>query len=325
MHSNRWFALSLCSALSSVAACDEPVVEVDDAALAGRAGSPWCPTWQCGFNSAEVNGRSIRELNLDGVANGDGVRVVGVVAPLGLLGYKLDVRDDELVLVHTNHTLRGSALVGTTLLVKPPGLGLPLPITILAYQELPSWSAGAPPVATYALLYPDVSSVLGFRNVCNGDLTDTLATAATVLGGETYDLETKTVVPDQDRWLTIACAGSAAAKLRFLGYGPQSDFDGDGNPASVEQRQATLKMITADYCGEGHSYTANGTPLRWENAEGTVQPAGATGPREAVWTADGALCLDHPRIAGTVVGCDVPSCAGVDLDDGEWLTHLPPT
>jgi hypothetical protein len=325
VHSNRWCRFTIFSALFTVAACDEPVVELDDEALAGRAGSPWCPTWQCGFNSAEVNGRSIRELNLDGVANGDGVRIVGVVAPPGLLGYELDVQDDELVLVGKTQTLRGAALIGTTLLVKPHGLALPLPITILGYQQIPSWAAGAPPVGTYALLYPDVSSVVGFRNVCNGNLTDILATAATVLGGETYDLDSKTVVPDQDRWLTIACAGSAAAKLRLLGYGPQSDFDGEGNPASVDQRQATLKMITADYCGDGHSYTANGTPLQWENAEGTVQPPGATGPREAVWSADGALCLDHPRIAGTAVACDLPSCAALGLGDGEWLTHLPPT
>ena len=307
-----------------VCACDG-VDMTQDAEWRTTAAKPVCPTWQCGFNSAEVNGRAIRELNLDGQVNQSGVRIVGFIAPAGLLGnYKLDVVDDELVAVGAGPTLRGHALIGATIVVKPSGLlALPLPITILGYDEIPSWAAGAPPVATYALLYPDLGSLLGLRNVCNGDLLDTLATAATVLGGETYDLASKTVQPDRARWLTIACAGSAAAKLRLLGYGPQSDFDGEGNPATVAQRQATLKMITADYCGTGESYTQNGTPLLWENADGTVQPTGSAGAREAVWSADGALCLDATRIAGAAVGCALPSCASVGPDAGEWQTHLP--
>ena len=289
-----------------------------------RTGTSTCPTWKCGFNSAEVNGRAIRELNLDGAKNSAGVKIVGFLAPAGLLGdYQLDVEGDELIATGDGPTLRGASLVGATILVKEPGLlSVPLPITVLDYQEIPSWAAGGEPVATYALLYPDLGSLLGVRNVCNGDLVDTLATAATVLGGETYDLTSKTV-QTRPRWLTIACAGSAAAKMRLMNYGPQSDFDGAGHPASVDQRQATLKMITADYCGDGTSYTANGTPLEWENADGTVQPAAAVGAREAVWTASGALCLDHTRLAGVQVGCALPACDALSADAGEWQTHLP--
>ncbi len=308
----------------TLAACDGVDVETTTSTN-WRTSKGACPLWQCGFNSAEVNGRSIRELNLDGAANSDGMRIVGFLAPLGILGnYNLDVEDDELVAVGNGPTLRGHALLGATILVKKPGLlSLPLPITVAGYQEVPSWAAGAPPVATYALLYPDISSLLGFRNVCHGSLLDTLATAATVLGGETYDLDTKVVQPDKPRWLTLACAGSAAAKLRFLNYGPQSDFDGEGHPATVAQRQATLKMLTADYCGTGTSYTANHTPLAWENADGTVQPPYSVGPLEAVWTASGALCLDHTRLPDVTVQCNLPTCAGLGLDAGEWQTNLP--
>lgn len=303
-------------------ACD--VVEEVSEDVEMRGGTATCPTWQCGFNSAEINGRAIRELNLDGEANSAGMRIVGFLAPAGLLGsYKLDVQGDELIATGTGPTLRGAGLIGATILVKEPTLlGLPVPITILNYQEIPSWAAGGKPVATYALLYLDLGSLLGVGNVCNGDLVDTLATAATVLGGETYDLTSKTV-QTKPRWLTIACAGSAAAKMRLMNYGPQSDFDGAGNPATVDQRQATLKMITADYCGTGTSYTANGTPLVWENADGTVQSTASAGEVEAVWTKKGALCLGKPRIAGTVAGCALPSCAGFSLDAGEWQTHVP--
>jgi hypothetical protein len=312
----------------ALAACDLP----DDTANAGTeernyafSNGTECPPWECGFNSAEVNGRPIRELNLDGEENSGGVKIVGFLAPAGLLGnYELAVENDELVAVGLGKTLRGPALIGATILVTAPGLlDLPLPITIAGYDELHPWAAGADPVPSYALVYPDVDAVTGIRNVCNAGILGALATSAVILGGETYDLESKTVVPDQDRWLTIACAGSAAAKLRLMNYGPQSDFDGKGNPASVEQRQATLKMLTADYCGDGTSYTANRTPLAWENADGTVATKSQTGDLEAVWSADGALCLETTRLADADVGCALPTCKSLGLDDGEWLTRVP--
>jgi hypothetical protein len=287
---------------------------------------PTCPTWRCGFNSAEVNGRAIKELNLDGLANAAGVKIVGFTAPLGLLGYTLAVEHDELVARKPSApTLRGPALIGATILVKEPGpLSPPLPISVVAYDEIDSWADDGQPVPTYALLYPDVAALTGTRNVCNGDLTDVLATAAVVLGGETYDNTTKTVNAGMDRWFTIGCAGSAAAKLRLLNYGPQSDLDGHGQPATVAQRQAALKMITADYCGSGVSHTQNGTPLQWEDAAGTVSLDGPQGALEAVWTSKGALCVDTTRIPDAQLACSRPSCGELSLDDGAWASYVPP-
>ncbi|MCY0994068.1 ADYC domain-containing protein [Nannocystis sp. ILAH1] len=314
----RTYHWILAGTVALAAGCDEgePAGD-DDIALRPYA----CPTWKCGFNSAEVNGRAIRELNLDGAPNGDGMRIVGFVAPLGLLGnYHLTVENDALVARNpSGQTLKGLQLVGATILVQAPGLlALPVPISVLGYQEIDSWAEGAPKVPTYALLYPDLAALLGLRNVCSGNLLDTLASAATVIGGETYDLEDKTVNAGKSRWLTIACAGSAAAKMRLLGYGPQS------SATTPAQRQATLKMVTADYCGGGESYTQNGTEVHWANAGGTVAPeSGQLGDVEAVWTEDGALCLGAPRIAGTVTDCSLPSCAGLSVGDGEWVTYTP--
>lgn len=284
-------------------------------ALAARDYS--CPTWRCGFNAAEVRGRSLQELDLDGLPNAAGARIVGALPPPLRLGYVLDVQNDELVFRKGGSVLRGEQIVGGILLVQLP-LGLPVPVTIAGYATVPSWAADHPPIAAYTLLYPEPVELLGVKNVCTGSLLDPLASVATVLGGERYDEATKTVLPDQSRWVTIACAGSAAAKLKLLGYGPQS------SATTPARRQATLKMITADYCGGGHSYTENGTPLQWANADGTVAPpAGATlGAVESVWTASGAVCLGATRIADTEVACPLPACDGFDLDDGEWITHV---
>lgn len=325
MRAMGWIAAALVVGGGAVGCMEAPD---DGGEVTARTGSSTtCPAWRCGFNSAEVNGRAIRELNLDGQANADGVRIVGFVAPAGILGsYSLDYDGDELVArAPGGATLRGAQLIGATILVKPPGLlALPVPITILGYEAIDAWASGAPKVPTYALVYPDVKSLLGVRNVCTGDLLNALASAVTVLGGETYDLETKAVQPGRTRWLTLACAGSAAAKLRLMNYGPHADFDGEGHPPSVAQRQATLRMITADYCGGGHSYTKNGTPLAWENAGGTVVSGGPTGAVEAVWSSSGALCLGAPRLGDVSVACSLPTCTDYTLGDGEWITYTVP-
>ncbi|MDC0722085.1 ADYC domain-containing protein [Nannocystis bainbridge] len=302
------------------AGCDDP--EIEDTRL-----RPYnCPTWQCGFNAADLNGRSIRELNLDGEPNSDGVRIVGFVAPLGLLGgYKLDTDGDALIARNAQgKTLKGAQLFGAIIFVRKDGpLELPIPLTVLGYQEVDAWADGAAKVPTYTIVYPDVGALLGVRNVCSGDLVDALASAVTVISDETYDLTQKTVNPGQRRWLTLACAGSAAAKMRLMNYSPHTDFDGQGHASSVAQRQATLKMITADYCGTGHSYTANGTPLQWENQDGTVASPGPYGAVEAIWTASGAACLDATRLPDVEVPCALPSCSEYDGPAGEWSTFVP--
>ncbi len=159
--------------------------------------------------------------------------------------------------------------------------------------------AGAAKVPTYALVYPDLGALLGVRNVCNGDLLDALASRGH--GDRQRDLRSDAQDSQRrpDAVLTLACAGSAAAKMRLMNYGPHADFDGEGLPATAAQRQATLKMLTADYCGTGHSYTANGTPLQWENQDGTVAFARPPRRPEAIWTAAGAVCLDATRLPST--------------------------
>ena len=312
--------LLLCTslALAPILACDSETDEF-------RTGY-YCPAWQCGYNTSEVNGKSIQDLNLDGVSNAAGVRIVDFTVPLSLIKYDLDTDGDALVARPRSGfgpTLRGFSLVGSIIWIKVDG-GPAIPVTIAGYDEVLSWAAGTPAMPAYALIYPDLDELVD-RSICKGTLVNPLQAAVIVLGGERYDNDTKTVIPDQDRWMTLACAGSAAAKMALLGYGPNGDFGGQGQAATADQRQATIKMLTSDLCGDGVSYTEDGTPLQWDNAGGTVVSEGELGELEALWTSDGALCLDTPRLVDPEdVACQLPSCAGFDLDDAEWITHLPP-
>ena len=317
--------LALATTLSSASACmlDEAFEDATD--LRSESTSS-CSTWRCGYNAAEINGESLSELHLGGLANASGAKIVGFVAPQNVLSYKLTVERDEFVARGPLGTLSGAGLVGSTILIKL-GSGLVVPVAIARRELISSWAAGAAPVTAYTLVYADPFQPLGQSNVCSGTLLDPLTAAVTLIGGETYDAAKKTVNPGKTGWFTLACAGAAAAKMKLMNYGPNSDFDGHGAAATVAQRQSTLKMITADYCGDGVSYTANGTPLLWTNAEGTVtpDPAAPVGAFEAAWGSSGAYCLDtprHPELAATL-HCSLPACTDAHRQAGEWITENP--
>ena len=310
----------------TVGGCDEATTPEDDGEFRAGAVSTGCSTWRCGYNAARINGESLTELHEGGTANADGVKIVGFVAPLGVLGYKLSVVNDRFVAKGPLGTLQGDALLGGTILIKLRS-GLVVPVIIAGNESLPSWAAGAAPVTAYTLVYADPSNPTGKSNVCSGTLVDPLTAAVTLIGGETYDEAKKTVNTGMTGWFTLACAGSASAKMKLMNYGPSSDFDGHGHAATPQQRQATLKMITADYCGTGVSYTATGTPLHWANTSGTIAPAtdAVLGEFEAAWGPQGALCLDTPRRPdlAAALGCAVPACTAAHLDAGEWQTINP--
>lgn len=284
-----------------------------------------CSTWRCGYNTPEINDKSLDELHLGGQPNQDGVKLVGFLPPAGLLlGWQLGVEGDALVArggLLGNSTLRGNQLIGSTLLLQVD-TGLVLPVILSGHELVDSWASNGQPVHAYALVYLDLQG-LEQQSICKGTLVDPLQAAVVVLAGERYDQESKTVIPNQNGWVTLACAGSAAAKMALLGYGPNAAFDDGSGPPSVAERQSTLKMLTADYCGDGESYTIDGTPLHWENQSGTVVEETTPGAFEAIWTADGAVCLDTPRVVERgEVSCTLPSCEAFSLDDGEWATHL---
>jgi hypothetical protein len=53
-------------------------------------------------------------------------------------------------------------------------------------------------------------------------------------------------------------------------------------------------MLRADYCGDGSSWTVNGTPINLYDDLG-IQADDAAWAVDAEWTADGAVCTNHIR------------------------------
>lgn len=107
--------------------------------------------------------------------------------------------------------------------------------------------------------------------------------------------------------VTIACTNGAIAKCIRLGYKPWKDTPERPMRAL---HQACIRMIRADYCGDGRTHTKDGTNIDVFDSYG-VQRRAATDPAievfEAAWSADGAVYLNVPRwsddVASVVAEC----------------------
>jgi hypothetical protein len=137
--------------------------------------------------------------------------------------------------------------------------------------------------------------------------------------GDHYDAEHKRVreTAPEAGWFNLACAGTAVAKMHMLRHTRAGSVVPSGGPArntSVLQRTAMLKAITADYCGDGTAWTADGTPLQWTDANGWLPTPALDlvslerlGLIEGVWGPDGAMCLNDPRRQTKVPGLVYPA------------------
>jgi hypothetical protein len=99
---------------------------------------------------------------------------------------------------------------------------------------------------------------------------------------------------------SFACRKASVAKCVELGY---KSWLGYG-----DHQHACVRMLRADYCGDGVSHTINGTPINLYDNAG-VQADTESWPVDAEWNADGALCVNHNR------GGVQPSCYAQKHDD----------
>lgn len=261
-------------------------------------------------NASTVNSATIPELNFAGVANGDGVEFTAAIGPNGGKA-RLTVIDGELVAYGPGGTIaHGAEMVGWTLLIERDGA--PDEILIKGHE--------AGPVSMYAFAVRNDEGDL--INLCPAFEASPEQPTVTLIAGERYDAETKEVIPEQESWVTLACRDEALFKMKSLGYVPDE--------TKAIHRQATLKMLTADYCGTGHSFTEDGTPLSMQNYEGTVVAGEGEGQIEALWNEYGAVCLSTPRLAtleDVAAHCVLPACDDELLakigSEYAWTTWTP--
>lgn len=92
----------------------------------------------------------------------------------------------------------------------------------------------------------------------------------------------------------VTCTAGALGKCVRLGYRPWRTA-ADGRPMR-DYLDACMRMMRADYCGDGRSHTEDGTRIDVHDRLGLLRAARPPGMAfEAAWTADGATCVARTR------------------------------
>jgi hypothetical protein len=286
-----------------------------------------CPVWMCGSNSPVVDGatiaeqaprpsaadRSFHELNMNGLPNNVGFRVVGVRK--GTMRYALEGRGSALAAQPLDPgapRLDGEGLVDLVFELRDSA-ARGYAVRIAATNTTRFWAEPFGPVRTYALTWAPVNAPAA-RPLCTSEPNE-----AILFQGDRYDSLAKTLVATGEAasgWINIACAGTALAKLYLTRHTEASQMI----PTTRGELQSMLKMFTADVCGDGTSFTVAGQPLLWADAKGITKFAGPAASIEAIWTEAGAVCLDTPRkpdLAPLIAArCQRPGCGGATTAKG---------
>lgn len=258
-----------------------------------------CPNWACGQNGPSLNNRDFHELAENGDTNAEGF----ILGPMwkNNVSYTLHVVGSRLYGVRTGApTLSGAALVGAFFLVAHDS-GLIYRIHVSQLISVPLWGGPSKgqPVEGYRLEWSALADPEHRTNLCaeppegkpQGPEMLGLPGEFTVLfEGNRYDAKAKTVLPGDRNWFNLGCASHALSKLFLTGHTAVT-----GSATTAEQ-QAVLKALTADYCGDGTSFTVGGEPLYWKTSNTYMKYYGTPTTLESRWNENGPICLDYPRL-----------------------------
>ena len=125
---------------------------------------------------------------------------------------------------------------------------------------------------------------------------------------------------DQPTFISFACRDYALAKCARMGYRPwakATSCSGSGSKrtctdiALTDHHQSCTRMMRADYCGNGKSYTVNGTLIDiYDYLNPPLQVPETDWDIEARWTPTGAICLNDPRHPELIDKWRKPDCNG---------------
>lgn len=337
-------------------------------------GGPGCPEWGCGTNSPTIgDGIVFDELDSSQtLEDAHGIKIKSAILDDGN-AVDLHVTRD---LLSANRRTNGQPLTNDelkrltiTLAVRRVTTGeyfeFELRIEDINMQILSFWAGPHDPVPAYLVKAKQTvpTAPPQFVPVCK--ITATSATEpdwqdsihyAVIFAGDRYHPTTKTVedAPANTTWFNLACAATAPAKMHLMRHTNAGAGTGRAYATTVPERNAMLKMFTADYCGDGNNtatdgtmYTVDGQPLlygdsrHWytpfpgvplfnvNSSSGALSPAGTT--MEALWTDTGAACLTRPRLvsrgnvrcAGTIAPCKPEQIAHWEANDHVISVNAP--
>lgn len=261
-----------------------------------------CPDWACGQNGPLLNGHYFHELSESRAPNREGFALANGMLIKGGVPYQMSVVGTQLRGTSGPTVIGGAQLIGAYFdIVHDSGkryrvfINNALTMQIFAGPQKGLW------IPQYKLEWLDITPgapPAHYQNLCSNPPTGTYRQETLFQQGETtlffegnrYNAQSKKVLFGDSNWFNMGCAGSALSKILLTGH---ANLTG---AATLQQQQTALKVITADYCKLGKSFTVAGEPLYWKTANGYMAFAGVPQTFEARWNQDGPVCLDYPRL-----------------------------
>ncbi|MFL5416790.1 MAG: ADYC domain-containing protein [Myxococcales bacterium] len=248
------------------------------------------------INGSMLNGKSINGTDLTDVylmsvqwdspqidgATVEGVSLHGTVFTGSLGGTNLNPADFAHAVFH------GQLSDGTNLNVR--------------FDQYALLSTTGGDLNSYAVSYETDS---GWVSLCGTEADGSPVMAIPVNGQFDYSQGTSTggVYDSSGPVFTPTCRHYAAAKCVEMGYQPWAT-----SPAPLEAYfQTCTRVLRADYCGDGTSFTVDGTLINIYDRLG-VQTDTETWMGEAEWGPKGALCMAPQQLDRFQNTNSTPSC-----------------
>lgn len=289
----------IASAALCLAACSaEPTQSVDEQPFMQQQGRELQGLLLLG---TQLQGKTLKGFRFAGATlNG---------APL--VSFRID--KGELVAEQNQVTLRGPALVNAHLFAEWENRNVHPPQTTVVEYQITGIAAEDPifdPTHTGATflytLAQNVDNTGSWQPSCP---LDGNGRRAAIPLADTWDERGNR--SSSAPWFTLGCTTGAVAKCYRFGYRPW--VTGYGNLKIIHT--TCIRVVRADYCGDGVSHTQDGTLINvWDNLSppGPILAQGSTPPGmtlEAAWDQNGALCLSHARwnLGGAVAAAACPN------------------
>jgi hypothetical protein len=289
-----------------------PLEGLDDAGAVSPEGTSLNGTSLNGtsLNGTSLNGTSLSGLNLEGVKLGGGVTLGGAalsavtLSATGFTGKKPD-----------GTTITGAGFVGAQF---SGHLSNGSTVALRVDSRVALGGANAD-VYAYGVSF---QTTAGWSPLCGKDAGG-VAILAVPLGG-TWNYAQGVAnggafTADATRF-TFACRTTAIAKCVELGYKPWKSTA--GGVSLQGHHLACIRMLRADFCGNGTSYTVDGTPINLYDNVG-VQADTQPWYIEAEWSPSGARFASRKSETRLALTMQRPPCfSSIVSDTTGQLAHF---
>jgi hypothetical protein len=293
----RFLLSSIVSSTLVVAACTGSPVSPGGTNTANQALE--------GANGISVNGISVNGISVNGTSlNGISVNGISVngISVNGISVNGISVNGGSLNGVSPNGTsINGVDFDGATMTAVLSNGG-----TLAMHVDSSEYLTGSnSDVLGYAV---SMQGDDGWVPAC-GTESDGSPVLALVVPG-VWDLSNGSW-SDAGPMFSLSCRHASVAKCVEFGYKSWLGYS--------DHHHACVRMLRADYCGDGTPHTVTGTLINLYDDAG-IQADAESWPVDAEWGPDGALCVNHNR------GGSQPSCYAAkysascgSFDDGALL------